>query len=174
MENNMQLSRKSQDFLDNLRIYLFSSGKKSDEIDAIVEELENHLSEAEKNGKSVDKIIGNSRKEYMKMISDEMVVDYRTMFKYICVVVFGSFSFTVFLDLLNGNLAYSILEMIGHITIAAIFIATILIGFKYISTVTSLTKQIMVYVGIALLPMVLFIGLIYLNKAIATPVIHFG
>ncbi|MFD2117878.1 HAAS domain-containing protein [Paenibacillus yanchengensis] len=175
MKNELQLSKKSQDFLENLRLYLFSSGKNTDEIDDIVRELETHLSEAEKNGKSIDKIIGKSPKEYMKMISNEMIIDYRTWFKYICIIVLGSFSFTVFPDLLKGNLSYSVLEIFGHILIGIVFIASVFTGFKYLSTVSqSISKQGMVLVGLAILPIALFVGLIFLNKAIDTPVIYFG
>lgn len=175
MKNELQLSKKSQDFLENLRLYLFSSGKNSDEIDDIVGELEVHLSEAEKNGKSIEKIIGKSPKEYMKMISNEMIIDYRTWFKYICLIILGSFSFTIFPDLLKGNLSYSVLEIIGQILIGIIFIASVFTGFKYISTVSkSIGKQGIVLVSISILPIALFVGLIYLNKAIDTPVIHFG
>ncbi|MFD1068128.1 HAAS domain-containing protein [Oceanobacillus locisalsi] len=175
MNNQFELSKKSQDFLENLRAYLFWSGKNADEVEDIVKELETHLSEAEKNGKSVEKIIGQSPKEYMEMISNEMTVDYRTWFQYICIIIFGSFSFTIFLDLAEGNLSYSILEIVGHIVIVAVFIATLFPGAKYISTGQHfIKKQGIVIAGIAVLPMVLFVGLIYLNQVIETPVIHFG
>lgn len=175
MKNELQLSKKSQYFLENLRLYLFSSGKNSDEIEDIVRELEIHLSEAEKNGKSIEKVIGKSPKEYMKLVSNEMIIDYRTWFKYICIIVLGLFSYTVFPDLLEGNLSYTVLEIFGHIVIGTIFIASVFTGFKYISTVSqSIRKQGMVLVGIAILPIALFVGLIYLNKAIDTSVIYFG
>ncbi|MBO1002869.1 HAAS domain-containing protein [Pseudogracilibacillus auburnensis] len=175
MKNELQLSKNSQDFLENLTIYLFSSGKNSDEIEDIVQELEIHLSEAEKNGKSIEKIIGKSPKEYMKMVSNEMIIDYRTWFKYICLIVFGSFSFTIILYLLEGNLSYSFLEIFGHIVISAIFITSVFIGFTYISSHShSIKKQGLILVGIAILPMTLFVGLIYLNRVIDTPVIHLG
>lgn len=176
MKNELQLSKKSQVFSENLRLYLFSNGKKSDEIEDIVRELEIHLTEAEKHGKPIEKIIGKSPKEYMKMVSNEMMIDYRTWFKFICIIIFGSFLITMFPNLLEGNLSYTILEIIGHIVIATIFIFSIFTGFKYISTVSdsSIGKQIMVLVGIALLPIALFVGLIFLNKAIDTPIIHFS
>lgn len=44
----VNLSSKSKSFLEDLRVYLFSSGKNSDGIESIVEELEVHLMEAEK------------------------------------------------------------------------------------------------------------------------------
>lgn len=175
LKNKLKLSKESQEFLENLRVYLFSSGKQWDEIEEIVNELEIHLSEAEKNGKSIEKIIGKSPKEYMEMVSNEMLIDYRTWFKYICLIILGSFSITIFSDLLEGNLSYSILEIIGHIIIGAIFIASVFTGFKYISTSNqSLKRQGLILAGIAILPIALFIGLIYLNRAIDTPIIYFG
>jgi hypothetical protein len=39
----MKLSRESRDFLENLRLYLFSSGKNEKEMEEIIEELEDHL-----------------------------------------------------------------------------------------------------------------------------------
>lgn len=175
LNHELKLSEKSRTFLENLRLYLFSSGKNSNEIEEIVEELEDHLFEAEKSGKPIEKIIGNSPKEYMEMVSKEMVVDLRAWIKYICLIVFGSFSFTIFPDLLKGTLSYSVLELIGHIVIAAIFIASIFTGFKYISTTNqSIKKQGLIIAAIVILPIVLFVGLIYLNKAVDTPIIHFG
>ena len=173
--NEFQLSNKSKSFLENLRLYLFSSGKNSEEIEGIVEELEVHLIEAEKNGKSIDKIIGKSPKEYMEMVSKEMVIDYRTWIKYIGLIIFGSFSLTIFPDLLEGSLSYSVLEIVGYILIAAIFITAIFTGLKYISTTNlSLKIQGLIFFIIMLLQIALFVGLIYLNRAINTPIIHFG
>ncbi len=175
LKNELKISKKSQDFLENLRVYLFSSGKQSDEIEGIVNELEIHLSEAEQNGKSIEKIIGKSPKAYMEMVSDEMVIDYRTWFTSIFLIILGSFSITIYPNLLKGNLSYSTLEIVGHIVIAAIFIVTIFTGFKYISTTNkSLKIQGLIIGGIAILPLTLFVGLTFLNSAIDTPVIYFG
>lgn len=173
--NELKLSDKSKAFLEDLQLYLFSSGKNSEEIEEIVNELKVHLTEAEKNGKSIDKIIGKSPKEYMEMVSKEMKFDYRNWIKYICLIVFGSFSFTIFTDLLGGNLSYSVLEIVGHIVIGAIFIASMITGFKYISTTNQSVKiQGLILLTIMLLPIALFVGLIYLNEAIDTPIIQFG
>ncbi|KGX87503.1 HAAS domain-containing protein [Pontibacillus litoralis] len=174
MKRELHLSKKSQNFIENLRVYLFSSGKKQDEIEGIVNELEIHLSEAEQNGKSIQKIIGKSPKEYMEMVSDEMTIDYRTWFKYICLIIFGSFSVKIFSDLLAGNLSYSLLEIIGHIIITVLFITVVFKGFKYISTINqSNVKEGVLIFGIALLPLVLFLGLTFLDKVIWTPTVHF-
>src|SRR5690625_2822689 len=134
LSNEKRLSEKSKEFLENLNLYLFSSGKNTDEIEEITEELEIHLFEAEQNGKPIEKIIGKTPKEYMEMISDEMVIDYRTWFKYILLIIGGAFSITIIVDVLDGALSYSILEIIGHIVITAIFIFSVIRGFTFPST----------------------------------------
>lgn len=48
MKRELPLSKKSQNFIEDLRIYLFSSGKQWDEIEDVINELEIHLSEAKK------------------------------------------------------------------------------------------------------------------------------
>lgn len=175
VNNDMQLSNKSKEFLENLRVYLFSSGKNTNEIEEIVEELEVHLLEAEEKGKPVEKIIGQSPKEYMEQLSDEMSVDYKAWFKYIPFMIVGAFSFTIADDLLAGSLSYSLLEIIGHVMIGFIFIFGVFGVFKYISSnKISKWKQAIILYLTGSLPIGLFVGLIYLNRVIETPVIHFG
>ena len=109
----MELSDKSRKFIDDLRLYLFSSGKNDQEIREIAEELEDHLHEAERNGKSIEQIVGASPKEYMVSISSEMKIDYRAWAKYIPLIFIGAMSFSVIEDLLQGTLSYSLLTILG-------------------------------------------------------------
>ena len=109
----MELSDKSKKFVDDLRLYLFSSGKNDEEIREIAEELEDHLYEAEHNGKSIDQIVGASPKEYMESISSEMKTDYKAWAKYISLIFLGAMSFSVIEDLLQGTLSYSLLIILG-------------------------------------------------------------
>ncbi|MDQ7862949.1 hypothetical protein RCO48_23725 [Peribacillus frigoritolerans] len=78
--------------------------KKTDEIEGIIEELEVHLFEAERNDKSVEHIIGRSPKEYMKLLSDEMPVDFRGWLKYILMILFGALSYLIIDKVLNGGI----------------------------------------------------------------------
>jgi hypothetical protein len=71
------LSKKSEQFLVELRLYLISKGKNDKEINEVTEELEVHLIEAESEGKDVTHIIGESPKQYMKSIGKSMNTDYR-------------------------------------------------------------------------------------------------
>lgn len=173
--SKLMLSKKGVEFLEDLRVYLFSSGKNSDDIDGILNELEVHLYEAEQSGKPIERIIGNSPKEYMEMLSREMKVDKKAWIKNIILIIAGSFAFVILPDILEGNLAYSVLYIVGHIIIGGILIAVIFTVFKYLSTTNhSKLTQLVIMFGIGILPFSLFFGLIYLDRAIATPVIHFG
>lgn len=171
----MKLSKKSKTFLEDLRVYLFASGKKFDDVDEVISELEAHLVEAEKDGKPIEKVIGRSPKEYMEMISDEMPEDKPGWVMYSILIIVGAFAFTVIPDLLKGNITYSLLKIIGHIVIVLAFIAAILTIFKYISTTNQSPKiRALSLFGIGILPISLFFGLEYLDRTIATPIIHFG
>ena len=101
------------------------------------------------------------------MVSNEMAIDYQTWFTYICFIVFGSFSFSIFIDLWEGNLSYSIF--------LAIFIASFVIGTKLISTTNRSRKvQGLIIGSIVILPFAMYVGLTYLNRLIDTPIIYFG
>ena len=70
--------------------------------------------------------------------------------------------------------SYWWLEIVGYIIIPAIFIAAVSKGIKYISTINRFNvKQGVLIVGIALLPLVLFLGLTFLDRVIWTPTVHF-
>lgn len=71
------LSKESEQFLVELRFYLISKGKNDNEINEVTEELEDHLLQAEAEGKDVQQIIGQSRKQYMESIGDSMKTDFR-------------------------------------------------------------------------------------------------
>ncbi|MFC4023669.1 DUF1129 family protein [Oceanobacillus longus] len=175
IKQEVALSRKSRKFLEDLRVYLFSSGKNELETNEIVEELEDHLIEAEKNGKSIEHIVGQSPKSYMRKISNEMTIDYKAWIKYIPIILFGAFSFVIIGDLFEGLLSYSLMEILGFIAITALFLAGVSVTFRYVSANNvSTRKQFIIFFLLGMFPMCLFIGLIFLNGAISTPIIHFG
>lgn len=175
MSQVQKLSKESKDFLENLSVYLFSSGKNDDEIDSIVEELEVHLLEAEKNGKSIDNIIGKSPKQYMKQLSKEMDVDYSAWLKYIPIIIIGFFTVDLITDIMQGDLSYSLLEVFGDAFIMALYLVMVFGAFKYIAASNaSLKIEVTILLLVSMVPIGLFIGLIYLNKLIETPMIHFG
>lgn len=175
MEAEFTLSKESRKFIEDLRVYLFASGKNEDEITAISDELVDHLFEAEKKGKSIGHIIGDSPKAYMESISKEMQFDYRNWSKYIPIILFGGLSFSVVTDLFDGPLSYSLLQIIGFLAIGLIFLVTGSLMFRFLATNRfSRTKEFILLGLAAFLPIALFVGLLFLNDAITTPTINFG
>lgn len=77
----MVLSKDSQEFITNLRLYLLTSGKKDSEIKETAEELLAHLEDAESRGKNLDTVTGGSPEAYMKNISNEMTTDFYGLVK---------------------------------------------------------------------------------------------
>ncbi|MFP7298937.1 HAAS domain-containing protein [Neobacillus niacini] len=170
-----QLSKKSQKFIDDLKLYLFSSGKNDQEITEITEELEVHLLEAEQNGKSIDQIVGASPKEYMMSISSEMKNDYRAWAKYVPLIILGAMSFSVLGDLIEGPLSYSLLKILGTVVNSILFIAGVMFAFRYVArNQVSRMKELLIFMLPIMISM-LFIGAILIVDTIyKTPVIEFG
>src|SRR5699024_1781074 len=141
------------------------SGKKMKESEEIVEELRIHLQEAEKNGKSVKNIIGSSPKEYIESISNEMENDFRSWIKYLFLIIFGSFSFIVFQDLIHGTLSYSVLQIVGHIAIVLLFIGFLFFILRFLA-VSNLRKktQAVLIILLSIIQLLLFVGLIYADR----------
>lgn len=171
----IQLSSKSTKFIDDLKLYLFSSGKNDQEIKDITEELEVHLYEAEQNGKSIDQIIGASPKEYMTSISTQMKTDYRAWAKYVPLVILGGMSFTIFGDLLEGPLQYSVLKISGSIVFCLLFLAGVFGAFRYIArNQVTRVKEIFIISLPIFLNMAFFVGLLIVDSMVTTPIIDFG
>lgn len=172
---NPQLSKKSHKFLEDLHAYLFANGKKFEEIKDITNELEMHLLEAEKNGKPIEKIVGNSPAEYMEMISEEMDMDVSGWFKYILLIIVGSFTFRVFSHVLKGELAYSVFEIVGHVANSILFIVLVFASMKFVAKrQISDTKAIIMLTPVMSIPVAVFVAILYFNDRIDSPMIHFG
>ncbi|QHS24210.1 hypothetical protein GWK91_15470 [Virgibacillus sp. MSP4-1] len=171
----MELSKRSQDFLDNLRLYLFSSGRNEHEIAEIISELDDHLREAEKDGKDVEHLIGQSPKEYMEQIAGEMPVDYKGWLKYIPILLLGVYAYLLLGNAVRGGVEYSLLKVIGDFTILIIVIVLFTGSFKYLAShKLSGTKEKILYFLLGCIPIGLFIGLNFLDKSVNTPVIVFN
>ncbi|HEK9102731.1 NADH dehydrogenase subunit [Bacillus pfraonensis] len=101
------LSTKSEQFLIELRMYLLQRGKKDEDINAIVEELEVHLTEAESRGQSVDHIIGKSRKQHMKNIGKELPTDKEGLLVIIPAAILVIIAYMCFAPALRGEFKIS-------------------------------------------------------------------
>ncbi|WP_404430346.1 HAAS domain-containing protein [Sutcliffiella horikoshii] len=173
--NQLPLSKKSQTFIKNLRIYLFSCGKKTNEIDEITDELEVHLYEAEKENKSVEHIIGSSPKEYMEQISGEMSFDVRGWAKYVPIIILGAFSGIVLKDIVFGGFQYSLVELIGYPLVCILLLLAYMWTFRHISSNNFAKSKEFFFFGLAsFLSMALFLGLMFLPNYIESPIIMLG
>ncbi|WP_404447123.1 hypothetical protein LG307_01260 [Sutcliffiella horikoshii] len=173
--DQLPLSKKSQTFIENLRIYLFSCGKKTNEIDEITNELEVHLYEAEKENKSVDHIIGSSPKEYMEQISGEMAFDVRGWAKYVPIIILGAFSGIVLKDIVFGGFQYSLVELIGYPLVCIILILAYMGTLRHIASHTFSKSKEFFFFGLAsFLSMALFLGVMFLPNYIESPIIILG
>ncbi|MCI3926824.1 hypothetical protein MO973_42300 [Paenibacillus sp. TRM 82003] len=171
----MEISIESREFLNNLRLYLFSSGKNEKEIEEIIGELEDHLFEAEQKGKNVEEIIGKTPKEYMEQIANEMPIDVKGLLKYIPIIVLGAFSYIFMGDAIQGELEYSVVDMIGYPSILLFSLLLTAVLFKYVaSNKISKIKEWLLFGIVGCTPMALFMALIFLNRYYHTPTIQFG
>ena len=171
----MHLSMESRGFLENLRVYLISSGRREKEIEEIIEELEDHLCEAEKNGKNIDDIIGKSPKEYMEQVANEISFDLKGLLIYIPIVMFGALAFILTGKAIRGVLEFSTIDLIGYPLIFLFYLFTTAIVFKYVSSRHLSKIKERIILGITgILPFALFMLLLYLNDSINTPTIEFG
>nr|WP_239581370.1 DUF1129 family protein [Jeotgalibacillus terrae] len=166
-----ELSKESRRFIDDLKLYLFSSGKKDEEIREIAEELETHLEEAERNGKPVEQVVGSSPKEYMEMISNEMAFDKKAWLKYIPVIIFGAISFTIIGQLVEDmRLSYSYAILGGSALVSILFVIMIFGAFKYMAArQMSRVKEFLITLPPVFIMMTLFGALVFWDMTADLP-----
>lgn len=107
------LSAKSVNFIDNLRLYLITSGKKEEEVKEVTEELKIHLIEAEKQGKNIDDIITDTPEAYMDSIKQEMKTDYTGIVRVLPLYFLGVIAYLIMGPAIRGELALNIIQVIG-------------------------------------------------------------
>lgn len=166
----MTLSKESQAFLDNLRIYLFAGSRKELEVMEIMEELEDHLYEAEQNGKSVEHIIGKSPKAYMKEIEAEVEKDSRFWLIFVPLIMLNGFAYLIMNKAVADDRSYSLLALIGS---PAVFVITILILFSLYRFIAAnkVSKKVtlFLYLLMGIAPTAMFIGILVTDLFIETP-----
>lgn len=97
------ISKKAERFLVELRLYLISKGKNDKEMNEIIEEIEDHIIEAESEGKDITHIVGKSPKEYMKSIGQSMETDYSQIAALIPVMILLLVAYASLVPAIEGN-----------------------------------------------------------------------
>lgn len=114
------LSAKSEQFIDNLRLYLMTSGKKEEEVKEITAELGDHLAEAEKRGKDIHEITGGSPESYMKSIKEEMETDVRGIIKSAPMFLFTVLAYFVMGPAIREEFSINLIQLVGFPVIVGI------------------------------------------------------
>jgi len=112
------LSTKSEEFIENLRMYLMMSGKNEREIDELLEELKDHLVEVEKKGKSIEDIIDLTPEQYMATLKKEMKTDYKHIVKLLPIYFLGVIAYFLMGPAIRGEFELNIIQVIGFPIIA--------------------------------------------------------
>jgi uncharacterized membrane-anchored protein len=166
----MTLSKESQIFLGNLRVYLFASNKKEEEVNELLEELEDHLYEAEQNGKSIEHIIGKSPKTYMKEIEAEVDKDGRFWILYMPMIILGAFAYLVMDKALDSDRSYSAFSLIGNTVVFIVSIIALFGLYRY-NAANHVSKKVEMisYILFSIIQISLFVGLIFADDYIKSP-----
>lgn len=114
------LSKGSESFIDDLRQYLFASGKNLQEIDELTEELRVHLTESERAGKGAEEIITGTPQQYMETLRKEMEIDYQSQFQFILFIFIGMLAYIFLGPAILGEFSLNILQAIGFPIVTAI------------------------------------------------------
>jgi DNA-binding ferritin-like protein (Dps family) len=172
----MELSKKSRNFLDDLAIYLMSSGKSEHEVKDVTEELKDHLEEAERAGKDVDDVVGQSPEAYMRQLGSEMAFDVKGVMKDVVMLVPNVLAYIIIANFIQGEMTFSVVQLIGFPLVAVVFLLTVTQVFRKMSTgsVHGKIKAGLMYTGLGALPMLLFLGLMAFDLLVETPAITFA
>ena len=165
----MTLSTESTRFLEDLKVYLLASGKNEQATNEIVLELEDHLIEAEADGKSVRAITGDSPAAYIQSISHEMAFDSKQAFWTIMQVYLGASSFLYLQNLLNGTTTYSILLVAGFLLISAVYLTTLSLLFRQDALRDTARPRLLRYGIHGSVHLLLIVGLLIVNGLINSP-----
>lgn len=114
----MVLTKESEEFIHDLRLYLMTSGKKDSEVKEIAEELRAHLEDAESRGKNLNTVTGGSPEAYMKNISSEMATDFYGLIKLMPMFILLLIAYFITGSAIRGELSFSLLKLIAFPLIA--------------------------------------------------------
>lgn len=107
------LSKKSKTFIENLRMYLMTSGKNMAEVEELIDELRVHLREAEKAGRNIDQIIGMTPEQYMQSLEKEMKTDYAMILKLAPLLLIGFTAFIFIGSAIRNEFKLNIIQLVG-------------------------------------------------------------
>ncbi|PFV85917.1 hypothetical protein COL05_02500 [Bacillus sp. AFS059628] len=171
----MQISKEGEKFLIDTKVYLITKGMKEDDVDAFLEDAELHLIEGEKEGKTVSDIFGDSPKEYAEELAKEMETDKGGSIKSILAMIIGIGGYWLLTNILfeNPNHEFTLtnVQLIGYPIVLMITIVGTIFAFRMSSFKSKIKEFSIIYVA-SLLPILLLVLLMFMNKWYGTPVLQ--
>ncbi|MGZ7150961.1 DUF1129 domain-containing protein [Bacillus sp. BC08] len=171
----MQISKEGEKFLIDTKVYLITKGIKEEDVDAFLEDAELHLIEGEKEGKTVKDIFGDSPKEYAEELAKEMEKDKGGSIKSILGMIIGIGGYWLLINILfespNHEFTLTNVQLIGYPIVLMITIVGIIFAFKMSSFKSKIKEFSIIYIA-ALLPILLLVLLMFMNKWYGTPVLQ--
>jgi len=171
----MQISKEGEKFLIDTKVYLITKGMKEEDVDTFLEDAELHLIEGEKEGKTVSDIFGDSPKEYAEELAKEMEKDKGGSIKSILGMIIGIGGYWLLTNILfespNHEFTLTNVQLIGYPIVLIITIVGIIFAFKMSSFKSKIKEFSIIYVA-ALLPILLLVLLMFMNKWYGTPVLQ--
>lgn len=171
----MNVSKEGEKFLIDTKVYLITKGIKEEEVDAFLEDAELHLIEGEKKGKTVRDIFGDSPKEYAEELAKEMEKDKSGSIKTILGMIIGIGGYWLLANISfessNHEFVLTNVQLIGYPIILMVTVAGVIFAFKMSSFKSKIKEFSIIYVA-ALLPILLLVLLMFMNKWYGTPVLQ--
>ncbi|MBK5471171.1 MULTISPECIES: DUF1129 domain-containing protein [Bacillus] len=171
----MKVSKEGEKFLIDTKVYLITKGIKEADVDAFLEDAELHLIEGEQEGKTVNDIFGDSPKEYAEELAKEMEKDKGGSIKSILGMIIGIGGYWLLTNILFGSPNHEFtltnVQLIGYPIVLMITIVGTIFAFKMSSFKSKIKEFSIIYVA-ALLPILLLVLLMFMNKWYGTPVLQ--
>ncbi|WP_212935622.1 DUF1129 domain-containing protein [Bacillus hominis] len=171
----MKVSKEGEKFLIDTKVYLITKGIKEEDVDAFLEDAELHLIEGEKKGKTVKDIFGDSPKEYAEELAKEMEKDKGGNVKTILGMIIGIGGYWLLTNILfespNHEFTLTNVQLIGYPIVLMITIVGIVFAFRMSSFKSKIKEFGIIYVA-SLLPILLLVLLMFMNKWYGTPVLQ--
>ncbi|WP_226658779.1 DUF1129 family protein [Guptibacillus hwajinpoensis] len=164
------MRKENEKFIQEMRVYLMTKGVDEDEIDSFLMEAEDHLNEGEKEGKTAADIFGKSPKAYAKELIASMGQSHQDNRKFIARLIAGVFGIFLVSQFIDGNNAFSIIELIGY-PISTIIWLIALISALRLSSFHSGVRRFLIVYGITMIPMLFTVGVTVLHMEYGTDVL---
>lgn len=155
------LSKQANQFIIELKMYLMSKGKNDQEINVVIDELSDHLLQAEAAGKNIKDIIGDSPRAYMKSIGQEMGFDIKQFLILTPMTALLLMAYVCFAPAILGEFTLSKMGVFG--AIAGGVLSLILYGFLLVRVLPKMiySKWFYLVCGLAYLLLTGFFVLVY-------------